>query len=209
MLKRTTSGQLKYVNSKKSKTAERSPFFEVTIGFYVKNCPYDDLDRFGGHRRLHIRYIYSSRLRATFPLDGADDLSVHVDTCTSGCFCCRHGPPLVAILAWLIVPTPMAIETTKYDTRSFSSWLHTPPLTSWSCRLLQAAERACECGILTKPFKSLLVGRSNQSEDSRASLWSSRTTRHGHFLAARRRWLHGSCRSRCANAVSKSLCPCL
>ena len=139
-------------------------------------------------------------------MDGSDDLSFHVDACPSGCCCCRHGPPLLVILAWPIVPTSMVIETTKYDTRSFSSWLHTSPLTSWSCRLLQAAVRACKCGILTKPFKSLLVGRSNQSTDSRARLWSGRATRHGDFLAARRPWPRGSCCSRCADAVSKSSC---
>ena len=58
---------------------------------------------------------------------GSDDLSVHVDACPSGCFCCRHGPPLLMILAWPIVPTSVAIETTKYVTRSFSSWLPTSP----------------------------------------------------------------------------------
>ena len=128
------------------------------------------------------------------------------DACPSGCFCCRHGPPLLVILAWSIVPTSMATTTTKYDAKSCSSCLHASPLTSWSCGLPQAATRACKCGILTKPLKSLLVGRSNQSTDSRARLWSGRATRHGDFLAARRRWPRGSCRSRCADAVFKSSC---
>ena len=139
-------------------------------------------------------------------MDGSDALSLHVDACPSGCFCCRHGPPLLVILARSIVPTSMATETTKYDTRSCLSCLHASPLTSWSCRLLQAAARACKCGILTKPFKALLVGRSNQLTDSYACLWSGRATRHGDFLAARRLWPRGSCRSRCADAVSKSSC---
>ena len=58
--------------------------------------------------------------------------------------------------------------------------------------LLQAAARACECGFRTKPLKSLLAGRSNRSPDSRACLWSSRASRHGDFLAARRLCRHGS-----------------
>jgi hypothetical protein len=72
--------------------------------------------------------------------------------------------------------------------------------------LMQAAARACECGILTKPLKSLLVGRFNRSRGLCVCLWSSRGSRRGDLLAAQRWWLHGSCSSRCANAVCKPGC---
>ena len=111
------------------------------------------------------------------------------------------------MLACQIGTRSVAIQRTINGPDSSSSCQHTCTETSGSCK---APVQAGKCGVLAKLIVPLLVVYSNMSPGLRACLWRGRTSRHGDFLAAWPRWLHGSCSSRCAGAVFKPacLCPC-
>ena len=128
---------------------------------------------------------------------------VHADACPSGYCCCRCWPPQLVIRPWPIGPKSVVNETMRYDTNSRSSCLVTAQLTLWSCT---APGRVNKCDGLSTHLKPLLVGRSNQSYESRSRSWNGRARWCGDFLAARRLPQCDPCGSRCARAACKPSC---
>ena len=102
--------QLKIAYCDFSKTAEKPPIFEVTIGFYVENWVYKRLQTFSEIRPLHTAVTDT---RFCTSKASAPSIASLPDWTRPRACCCRCWAPLLLLLPWPTDTSPLDYVTTR------------------------------------------------------------------------------------------------